>query len=57
MDLESTMLSTRLQSSTQIIDKNICYMQQVVTRDKRSTGPVNNGAFFRCCSILVCSYE
>ena len=32
MDCESTVLSTRLRSSMQIIDKNIGYMQQVVNR-------------------------
>ena len=33
MGLKSNMLTTRLRSSMQIIDKNICYMQKVVNRD------------------------
>ena len=34
MDSKSTMLSTRLWSSMQMLDNNICYMQQVARREK-----------------------
>ena len=44
MGCKSTVLSTRLWSSIPIGDKNICYMQQVVNREKRSAVSVNNGA-------------
>ena len=57
VDLKSTILSTRLRSPLQIIDKNICYMQQFINMAKLSAVSVNNGAFFQCLSVLICSNE
>ena len=49
LDLKSTVLSTRLRSSVQIINK------KVVNREKRDR--LLMGDFFQCCSVLICSYE
>ena len=51
VDLKSTVLSTRIRSSMQLIDKNICYMQQIVNRGKRSAVSVNNGVFLNVAAL------
>ena len=57
MDCKSTVLSTRLLSSMQKINENIGYMQKVVNREKDQLFPSTMVLFFRCCSLLICSYE
>ena len=56
MDLKPIVLSTRLRSSMQIIDKNICSTQQVVNTKNDWLFP-STMVLFSQLSILICSYE